>query len=214
MFRLLIFEYTKVIKIKYYPLAYVFCVETIFMMQRTKERHKLWDVLFYVREKIKTKIPPSPWEDQSFEFRAVFLKIMISTLMLRISTNAMQGLKISLVFPLTACCSASFTAFKQCFLKRWQFFKGKVTVHVRHFPLPKDKKGIILRLSFFPLASERWVAHTMPLCGSRQIVSHIEQIQADWKKRCWWHFMKRCVIHNLSNMRTLKRILERITISI
>lgn len=81
---------------------------------------------FLSKEKnFKAKTPLYPYEDQSFEFSATFLKIMISTLMLRISTNVMQGLKISLVFPLTACCSASFTAFKQCFFKEMAVFLRK-----------------------------------------------------------------------------------------
>lgn len=84
----------------------------------------------------KAKIPLPPCESQSSEFGATSLKIMMSVLMLRIFTNVMQGLKTSLVFPLTACCSASFTAFKQCFLKEMAGFLRKVTGHIRLFFSP------------------------------------------------------------------------------
>lgn len=137
----------------------------------------------------------------------------MSALMLRIFTNVMQGLKTSLVFPLTACCSASFTAFKQCFLKEKAGFLRKVTGHIRlffFFALPTDKKGIILSLSFFPLATERWVAHNMQLCGSRRFHRHSSYKLTGEKTLTTFHVG---TMQNSSDRRTPERFLANRAIS-
>ena len=129
-------ELTKRITLKYYQLTDFCCCNYQF------EAKNLGNA-----KSFKAKIPLSLYKNQSFDFSATFLKIIMSALMLRIPTNVTQGLEMPLVFPLTACCFVSYPAFKQC-----------VVVFLRDGPLqcPPVKKEhfLLFSLSLFLLSKQ------------------------------------------------------------
>lgn len=100
-------------------------------------------------------------------------------------------------------------------------FLRKVTGHIRvvclfgffcfafFLALPKDKKGIILSLNFFPLATERWVAHNIQLCGSRLFHRHSYKLSGE-KTLPTFHAG---TMRNSSNRRTSERTLANRAIS-